>query len=39
MRRKDREMPEVFAWQVVDKCEWAVLGVVDFSGNPPWKSL
>lgn len=34
MRRKDREMPEAFAWQVVDKCEWAVLGVVDFSGNP-----
>lgn len=34
MRRKDREMPADFAWNVVDKCEWAVLGMVDPNGMP-----
>ena len=34
MRRKGREMPEEFAWEVADKCEWAVLGMVDPSGMP-----
>ena len=34
MRRKDREMPEAFAWEIADKCEWAVLGLVDLAGNP-----
>ena len=27
MRRKDRQMTEEFAWSVVDKCEYAVLGM------------
>lgn len=34
MRRKDREMPESFAWGIVDKCEWAMLGLVDPAGDP-----
>ena len=34
MRRKDREMPEEFAWEVADKYEWAVLGMVDPNGMP-----
>lgn len=34
MRRKDREMSEAFAWNVTDKCEWAVLGITDAAGNP-----
>ena len=34
MRRKDREMPETFAWEVADKCEWATLGLIDPSGEP-----
>lgn len=34
MRRKDREMPEEFAWAVTDKCEWATLGMVDPDGMP-----
>ena len=27
MRRKDREMPETFAWEVAGKCEWATLEI------------
>lgn len=34
MRRKDREMPEAFAWEVAGKCEWAALGLIDPSGKP-----
>ncbi len=34
MRRKDREMPEDFAYQVADKCEYAVLSMVDTKGSP-----
>ena len=34
MRRKDREMPAEFAWEVVDKCEWATLATVDCEGKP-----
>ena len=34
MRRKDREMPEEFAWEVADKCEWAVLGMTDQESGP-----
>lgn len=34
MRRKDREMPEEFAWEVTDKCEWATLGMVASDGMP-----
>ena len=34
MRRKDREMPETFAWAVANKCEWATLGLIDPSGEP-----
>lgn len=34
MRRRDREMPEAFAWQVAEKCEWAVLGLIDPAGAP-----
>lgn len=33
MRRKDREMPEAFGWAVADKCEWAVLGLIDANGE------
>lgn len=34
MRRKDREMPEDFAYQVADKCEYAVIAMVDGKGFP-----
>ena len=34
MRRKDREMPESFAYGVADKCEWAVLSMLDPDGAP-----
>lgn len=34
MRRKDREMPEPFAWEVANKCEWATLGLIDPAGEP-----
>ena len=33
MRRNDREMPEAFGWAVADKCEWAVLGLIDADGE------
>lgn len=34
MRRKDREMDENFALEIVDKCEYAVLSMVDSNGEP-----
>ena len=34
MRRKDREMDADFAWQVADKCEYAVISMVDPEGFP-----
>lgn len=34
MRRIDREMPAEFGWQVVDKCAFAVLSMVDGGGKP-----
>lgn len=34
MRRTDREMPAEFGWQVVDKCQYAVLSMVDGGGKP-----
>lgn len=34
MRRKDREMPEEFARMVADKCEWAVISMIDTEGRP-----
>lgn len=34
MRRKDREMSEEFARMVTDKCEWAVMSMVDPEGKP-----
>ena len=34
MRRKDREMSKDFAIMVLDKCEWAVISMIDPSGNP-----
>lgn len=34
MRRKDREMPEEFAWAVADRCPWAVLAMAGRSGEP-----
>ena len=34
MRRKDREMPEEFAWSVVDKCSYAVLAMTAEDGTP-----
>lgn len=34
MRRKDREMPKEFALMVADKCEYAVLSMVEPSGKP-----
>lgn len=33
MRRHDREMPEAFALAVCDKCQYAVLSMVDPSGQ------
>ncbi len=34
MRRKDREMPEEFALQIVDKCVFATLGTSNNDGAP-----
>lgn len=34
MRRKDRQMPEKFAWEVVDKCEYAFLAMTAEDGGP-----
>ncbi|MCI8609916.1 MAG: pyridoxamine 5'-phosphate oxidase family protein [Firmicutes bacterium] len=34
MRRKDREMPEAFAWAIADQCQWATMAFVDPSGSP-----
>lgn len=34
MRRKDRQMPEEFAWEVVDKCEYAFLAMTAEEGSP-----
>lgn len=34
MRRKDRQMPEEFAWGVVDKCDYAVLAMTAENGGP-----
>ena len=34
MRRKDREMPKEFAYMVSDKCEWAVVSMIDLQGDP-----
>lgn len=34
MRRHDREMDKDFALNIVDKCEYAVISMVDMSGNP-----
>lgn len=34
MRRKDRQMPEEFAWEVVDKCEYAFLAMIAEDGAP-----
>ncbi len=34
MRRKDREMPEDFAWIVADKCEWAVMSMIGKDNLP-----
>lgn len=34
MRRKDRQMPEDFAWEVVDKCEYAFLAMTAEDGGP-----
>ncbi len=34
MRRKDRERDQEFAFMVVDKCEYAVLSMVDQKGKP-----
>jgi nitroimidazol reductase NimA-like FMN-containing flavoprotein (pyridoxamine 5'-phosphate oxidase superfamily) len=34
MRRKDREMPEEFAWELADRCRWMVLSMTDPQGDP-----
>lgn len=34
MRRKEREMPAEFGWQVADKCDYAVLAMIDTAGMP-----
>lgn len=34
MRRKDREQSMEFAYEVVSKCEYATLSMVDFNGYP-----
>ncbi len=34
MRRKDREMPKEFALGVSDKCEWAVISMIDKESMP-----
>ncbi len=34
MRRHDREMPKEFAYEVSDKCQWAVLSMIDTENMP-----
>lgn len=34
MRRKDRAMPESFAYEVVDHCQWAALSMTEPEGAP-----
>ena len=34
MRRKDRQMTEEFAWEVVDRCEYAVVAMTAENGEP-----
>ena len=34
MRRKERQMPEEFAWEVADKCEYAFLAMTAEDGSP-----
>ena len=34
MRRKERQMPEEFAWEVVDRCEYAVVAMTAGNGEP-----
>ena len=34
MRRKDRQMTEDFAWEVVDRCEYAVIAMTAEDGTP-----
>ncbi len=34
MRRKDREKSKEFAMEIVSKCEYATLSMVDLNGNP-----
>ncbi len=34
IRRKDRAMPEAFAWELLDTCEYAFLGMVAENGEP-----
>lgn len=34
MRRKDRQMTEEFAWEVVDRCEYAVVAMTAEDGYP-----
>ncbi len=34
MRRNDREMPKEFAYEVSDKCEWAVISMIDKYNMP-----
>ena len=34
MRRKDREMPEAFAWELADRCGWMTLAMTGPDGLP-----
>ena len=34
MRRKERQMPEEFAWEVADKCEYVFLAMTAEDGSP-----
>ena len=34
MRRKDREMDRVFAFNIIDKSEYGVLSMLDDEGEP-----
>ena len=34
MRRKDREMSKDFALEIVDKCEWATIAMLNEQGMP-----
>lgn len=34
MRRKERQMPEEFAWEVVDRCGYAFLAITAEDGGP-----